>query len=634
MYLRLPLILAFFLLMAVSPVLVGQVTVGQGTLKEELYPGLSLPVLHDTSGNMTFDQVRSSGLFHIDSTKKHSIGVYWVVVELENQSEEDVSLVFTHWLTSYVHLFQLEGGQVVFEAKSGEMLKKRHRKPGESREYVEFLLRAGATQQLFIRLENTKDRKYNPPLHFYDKLSYDQEQESKLRVNFMLLGAAVFLAIYMCVLYLTSRYRPYFWLMWFSVFSTFYAFLALGYHIDWLLPDSPLPGKVLVAPVGQLIQVSMLMLLATFYNLREQFPRWFKVVRMLLGLAIVRVFVLVYVNASFQAFGLMINYTVISLMLESLVLIVMVVVLWKQIDKSQKIMGVGVLYFGIMVGLTLFAWMYLNDKSLAAKVGLIIPQIQVLTFTVAIGSKMKRTESDKNKAIQSFLNLRQELAMRIEQEVGNRTRELSRENSVISARKEKIETLFREANHRVKNNFQLLSSLLSMQEWEGADTSKMVEDSRNRIITMTVIHQFLYQNKDVSAIDFKIYCEELVHKIFELQYDQVHLELTTDFGENCQFDLDTSINLGLIVNELVTNTFKYAVPMQGLYRIDMKLERQDQKHLQLIYFDQGPSFDFDKAKHHGFGLRLISRLCRQLKGDIDYRYQEGNQFFIRFQGDF
>ncbi len=218
----------------------------------------------------------------------------------------------------------------------------------------------------------------------------------------------------------------------------------------------------------------------------------------------------------------------------------------------------------------------------------------------------------------------------IEQQV----EELKTQKLSLEERNNKVETLFREVHHRVKNNLQLISSLLDVQrDWHEVDeSSKVLEDSRTRIATMSLIHQSLYQTDDISTINLKSYTTNLVEQIKSINKSDTPVSVTIDVDE-VYFDVDTAVPLGLILNELVTNAFKYAFDEVRQGKLSVVFEGGAEGDHVLYVSDNGGALlsPFDELIQTGFGLRLAVRLSRQLQGSLSHRYEKGNIFVVRFK---
>ena len=195
------------------------------------------------------------------------------------------------------------------------------------------------------------------------------------------------------------------------------------------------------------------------------------------------------------------------------------------------------------------------------------------------------------------------------------------------------ELLLREVHHRVKNNMQVISSLLAMQSTSGdPEVLRKLEDSQNRIRTIALIHEQLYQQTELSRIDTQSYLKVLAHHLVQSygMSERVNLELDVD---NLNLDLDQSLACGLIVNELLTNSFKYAFEDGRRGRVSLRLKQlADGKRL-LEVSDDGRGFQpRPEEKRRTLGTSLITKLARQLRGKVMTNGDSGVTVRIEFEG--
>ncbi len=212
--------------------------------------------------------------------------------------------------------------------------------------------------------------------------------------------------------------------------------------------------------------------------------------------------------------------------------------------------------------------------------------------------------------------------------------ERRRAEEQIKASLEEKEVLLKEIHHRVKNNLQVVSSLLDLQASNISDqrTVDMFRDSQNRVTSMGLIHERLYQANDLARIDFAEYIKELSANLqFSYARDGSEVQIET-VADSIFLDVDTSIPCGLIINELVSNALKYAFPngQGGHIRIGLTQTGDDQ--LQLVVQDNGIglSEEIDLRKTKSLGLKLVHTLSRQLRGQIEITSQSGTAFKISF----
>ncbi len=214
-----------------------------------------------------------------------------------------------------------------------------------------------------------------------------------------------------------------------------------------------------------------------------------------------------------------------------------------------------------------------------------------------------------------------------------------RQAALLDAKNQKIQQtlhekqlLLKEVHHRVKNNFQLVSSLLELQS-KGIEDEKakaLAQEGQNRVKSMAFIHQKLYQNDDL-LIYFEDYLTKLVQEIAVMHGKELDVK-TSIQSNNHSFDIDTAIPLGLIVNELVTNSYKYGFA-ETSKELSIELRKTEENTYKLTVKDNGkglpPEFDFVKAR--SLGLRLVRRLAKQLHGSAEYSNDNGCVFSIYFK---
>lgn len=210
------------------------------------------------------------------------------------------------------------------------------------------------------------------------------------------------------------------------------------------------------------------------------------------------------------------------------------------------------------------------------------------------------------------------------------------EEQLKESLKEK-EILLREIHHRVKNNMQVISSLLMLQEELSEDEKviEMLKDSQNRIISMALIHEKLYRSENLSKIDLKEYIDDLVSGLFQsygMSEDKVALNIN---AENVLLGIDSAIPFGLIINELVSNSLKHAFPEDKSGEINIFIRSTDEDMIELLIGDNGVGIpeDMDFRKTESLGLRIVKVLVeKQLHGGITLNRDKGTEFKIKFRG--
>ena len=197
------------------------------------------------------------------------------------------------------------------------------------------------------------------------------------------------------------------------------------------------------------------------------------------------------------------------------------------------------------------------------------------------------------------------------------------------------EILLKEIHHRVKNNLQVICTLLELQSDYIVDdrSRKYFMESQDRIRSMALVHEKLYQVKDFSCIDFTGYINSLTNYLYRSYVtDPERVSLTTDVG-NVTLGIDEAIPCGLIINELVSNSLKYALPDGRKGDITVRFQADNQGLITLTVADNGAGFPagLNFRETDSLGLQLVNMLTTQLRGDIDLRTDKGTEFTIHFK---
>ncbi|MCO5381340.1 MAG: PAS domain-containing protein [Methanosarcina barkeri] len=234
----------------------------------------------------------------------------------------------------------------------------------------------------------------------------------------------------------------------------------------------------------------------------------------------------------------------------------------------------------------------------------------------------------------------------------------------ITQRKKVEETLakaeeigMREIHHRIKNNLQVVSSLLSLQaeKFKDPEVIEAFRESENRVVSMSIIHEELYKSEGSTSIDFAEYLRKLTTDIlhsYRVRNEKVKLLLDVD---STFLGIDTAIPLGIVINELFSNSLKYAFPRgsEGEVRISLyRNEAEGQKtgfaeatrtkvpetssRFTLTYSDNGGRFpgNIDFENPGTLGLQLVNALVEQINGTIELEKEKETKFILRFEDKF
>ena len=197
------------------------------------------------------------------------------------------------------------------------------------------------------------------------------------------------------------------------------------------------------------------------------------------------------------------------------------------------------------------------------------------------------------------------------------------------------EVLLKEVHHRVKNNMQVISSILNLQSSYITDENALgiIRESQDRIKSMSFVHESLYQSKTLSEVNFAEYIQNITRNLYH-SYGRPEGGIELEFDlDNIYLNLDTSIPCGLIINEVVSNSLKYAFEGRDSGKIRVEFKKKSDEKMKLIISDDGIGLpkDFDIENAESLGLQLVTTLVTQVSGKLDIDVTNGTSFNIEFK---
>jgi len=306
-------------------------------------------------------------------------------------------------------------------------------------------------------------------------------------------------------------------------------------------------------------------------------------------------------------------------------------------EKTQNLLDIlktNSIYFGIIS----FFLALIMGYSLSHRISEPIVKLKNASYEISKGNLDIKIEINTEDEIEGLSNTFNEMTQNLKNSRNETTianTEQKRLNEKITKSLEEKEVLLREIHHRVKNNMQIITSLLNLQSQNIEDKKykDIFIDSQNRIQAMALIHEKLYQSESIAQINFKDYIEEIVSNIFESYSIKSNIKIDINI-ENIPIKIDYAVPCGLIINELVTNSLKYAFPDGRQGKIQISLKSNDNNMVQLSISDDGIGIvkDMDIRNTKSLGLHLVTALAEsQLHGQVILNREKGTEFQINFR---
>lgn len=248
----------------------------------------------------------------------------------------------------------------------------------------------------------------------------------------------------------------------------------------------------------------------------------------------------------------------------------------------------------------------------------ILKSRQIITLSYDLSDQVDILRKERDNALLKSMEAIKKTNEKLEEEVQNRTSDLSMANEKLLQSLQEKEILLRELHHRVKNNMQLMIAFLwkSAQRKDNLSKEEIIKEAQNRIKSMSLIHSFFYQSENLGRIEFTAYLHKLVQE-YQKTWSSKNINFILDV-EPFLSDLDSAISLGMVANEIITNSIKHGFSnvAEGTIRIMLK---HNKKNIELSFTDDGCGFktEFPFEQKGSMGLSLIRDLVAiKMKGEI------------------
>ncbi|GAB3418321.1 hypothetical protein GCM10027516_12950 [Niabella aquatica] len=551
--------------------------------------------------------------------------IFWLLTHLYSSTNAEVILSFKHLTYADLYLLPDIPGAVISHRKAGAFRPSTDIYPGDDRFYFQFRLEAGVHYRVLIRSRHTKQ--YKPILDFEldDRDSFMAAKFKSELADYWFQGASFLLLIYVMISWINTRYRPYLWLALFICGLLLYNLALSRYLIDWVFPSRPELGWRLIIHFLHLGLAGFYLLLLNFWKLKEKNPPLYRIGRAILwGILLLSVlsFLIHYTTADFS---LMSKFNGCFLILQSIYLI-RVLLLWKSFDRQERFLAYGVIIY-LSIAVFASAGIFIVGEKIYSLFNILSGSILItvsLLFLIGINGKLWNNEKEKAAYLAQLNQLQEQQNQLLEDKVTQRTMELHR-------RSEHIELLMNELNHRVKNNLQLLYSLNSLQLKGSKDVfvSNILKDNVSRINAMMLANDQLSAanpiHGDTLSSD-KLFAGIIKHTK-DMFTHSVTVDITLNIKEGPLLNPSDRLCVGLIVTELLTNSYKHAFSKQVMPRIQVDIITETECWY-MNFRDNGTGIAINSRK--GFGMTLIADLTRQLKGHYQLDSHNGTYYQFNF----
>jgi two-component sensor histidine kinase len=610
-----------------NPVLAGQ--------RLSLQPWLTAFEDSSASTNATDLLHRPAAFVPLASLPKgNPVSYYWLRTTLQTADSRILPKIITFKNLTFVDFYLYEGDSLITHKMAGAFRPESDLTDGDDRFYSSFPLEKNRTYTLLIRVHHTK---YYQPVFDFEmspKQQYFLALRTRESIDCALFGAIGIFFIYTLLSWIVSRFRPYLWLMLTIAGVGCYTISNSGYWIDWFASEHPANAWLLNVHFLYLGLLGVYLLVADFWRLRTDFPKVYAVMRWVPALLAVRALSALgidYFTGNYYLSSL-IDRASHPLMLATVGFAV--IACWRRLNAAQRYLGYGLIMLcasGLF--LTLFAILgqekALNSMSI---VGNGFNLAMFLFFATGLKEEMRRHELAKQVALEELNRLQQYQNSLLEKRVEERTealritnKRLQNQKYQLAERNTKIELLINELNHRVKNNLQLLYSLLSLQLPIVSDgvSRDILKGNISKIRAMMLVNEKLFNFEKGRNVGLCEFITELAIHLQKIYDTKDKTRILQEIPAGLRLSDKHTLSFGLILSELFTNTFKHAFKDHPDPCILVKAVAVNDHLLEFSYTDNGAGIPAEAAEKYTMGIPLIKDLTRQMNGQITISRDKG-----------
>ncbi|WP_017256757.1 histidine kinase dimerization/phosphoacceptor domain -containing protein [Pedobacter arcticus] len=577
-------------------------------------------ILEDTINQFTdIEFLQKADRFELikDFKPKGSTSVFWLITRFSSAEKAEASIHFKH--LSYADLYFMADtpGAKPIHRQAGAFRPIENITDGDSR--FDFSIKIDQNVPYIILIKSHHTKKYLPVFDFYlsERFTFLETKYKSELNDLWPQGASALLFLYIFLRWITTRHRPFIWLMLFVASFNLYGIALNRYLIDWFFPSMPHIGWLLPQHFLHFGLLGLYLLLLDSWDVKHKnikLYQWGKALVCGLMLLTITVFISNYCFSNFELAG---KITISFLLFLLVYSIVMLFKVWNKLSKQELYLAYGlILFFGVIIigslSVLIFQEMSYNIiPNLAKGISICI----AFLFLMGLNGRLRQNELDNTNYLKELNTLQQHQNEILEESVKERTNELSQRNA-------HIETLMNEVNHRVKNNLQMLYSLNSLRLGgkEESEAGNILRDNISRIKAMMLVNENLQLSEDDQQLILKPFVNSIIDhskRIFEAEKP---VDIKVDIPEELTLDSKLALPLGLIVSELLVNSYKHAFRNVNAPKISIALNRSANSW-KIVYSDNGNGLP--KNVVPSFGTSLIQDLSRQINGKMQVLSDEG-----------
>ncbi|NQY30736.1 MAG: hypothetical protein HRT69_14860 [Flavobacteriaceae bacterium] len=599
--------------------------------------GPKLEIYEDTTNTLSIDQVIQLKKFKNHHKTIPAFGLskstYWAKFEFVNNSDyEDFILEFNKVDVLKLDLYFKNKNSTSFTHQPMKL----NRKKFSGRMFL-FNLNIPKNNSLSIYIKF----KSNWSVTFPVKISAKEQMLHKLfdeeLINGLYIGIFLIMIFYNLFIYFSIKDKSYLLYVAYIFLFLLFQLNENGFFYKYFLYKSPYLYGVAVKTLPIITGIAAIYFIRDFVNAKKYIP---KIDRFHI------IIIILYIGCLFLAFDEKYNHfafvylNIISLTAALYALLVGIAVILKGFKPAWffliawSILIVSIFQFTLS-SLGILPYFPITDHSL--KIGSVF-EIVLLSLGLANRINVLKLEKEASQAqalqlINEKKSLIENQNTQLESMVAERTHKLEIRNQIISKKNEEKSIMMREIHHRVKNNLQMINSMVRIQSryTNKGNTKDSLKEVERRIQTMALLHEKMYQSENLVEINVKEYIQSILTDLLSIYSIDKKITYEINISE-LQYGTETILFLGLLINELITNTLKHAFNDQNNGHITIFLKVYDKDSHQLIITNNGSKIDIDKFNNSkSLGQRLIKNFVKQLDGTLTIDNAVNTTFTILFK---
>ncbi len=603
--------------------------------------GKFISTLEDTSNTLTLEDVVNSKNFTLSKEDIPNFGMtksaYWAKFKVHNATNtEDFTLEFEKITAEELSLYYKinKNDSLYYSQHAGNKSKKY-----SGRLFIfDFKVPPGSTTELYVKFKSNWGTTFPIKVSTRDKMLHKIFNEELIKGGYI--GILFIMVFYNLFIYFSIRDKSYILYVIYIFSFLLFQFNELGYAYKYLWYQQPELYDIALKILPNITCITAIFFVRDFLQTKVHTPKMDKLYNYIIAILVFS-FLIPFIKNSNEFSFKFINITT---LFTSLYTLALAIIILNKGFKPAKYFLIAwcVLLFSIiqfnLSNLGIIPYFPITDNSL--EIGSLI---EVFLLSLGLAYRINELKREKELSQEKTINLIEEKKDIIENQnlilerlVKERTKKLESRNKMISEKNEEKSIMMREIHHRVKNNLQMINSMVRLQSryLNKENTSDSLKEVERRIHTMALLHEKMYQSDNLISINIKEYVSNVINDLLDIYNNEKKVKYSLSI-ENIGFKTETILYLGLLINELITNSLKHAFNKQenGFLHISITKKNVNQYILQVT--NNGSKINFDKLHNsESLGQRLINNFVKQLNGTLNIESNSDiTSFTITFSED-